>query len=179
MSAREVLAVAGIAAALGGSLEASHEFDVDATAQALYVTAKTCALTYDVRSGEDKGPSLEPGIPGLVDGGTNGTSSQLVAFSSRGPDSYRIVTRKTLDCLRAGAWIPGGAAVDTDEMRAGQPERLLAGYASLQKSRGENFNASSTLAGILVGSVLGGFGAAYRRRRQASQTTAAEDDPAL
>lgn len=170
MKTREVLAVAGIAAVAGGSLEAANEFDANATAQALYITTKTCVIAYDAPSGtEGRGGGGESG-PNLLDVTADGTPAQLAAFTlGGGPSNPWVVTKQTLNCLKAGAWIPGGAAVDASTIKAGSPERLLRGYAELEKTD-EDFNPSSTLIGALFSGGLGGIiAAAYRRRKQHNQ----------
>jgi len=166
MRTTETLAIVGITAAVGGGVEASWEFNADAVARAAYVTAKTCALAFDVRSGTEGG-ELGPSRPGLVDAGTDAASAELVSFPLVGrPGASWVISKATLSCLRAGAWIPDGEPVDTSDMRAGDPEQLLKGYAELQKSSSESFDASSTILGLLMGAGLGGIIDAYRRRRE-------------
>lgn len=159
----------GIAAAVGGGIEAAHEFNVDAAARALFITTKTCILQYDTPyvPPSNEGPQMH-----LIDVGTDGTAVRPAAFSVSRPSSPGgpwVVTKQTLNCLEAGAGIPGGAAVDTSDLETGEPERLLRGYAELEKSRGENFDASSTILGALFGAAVGGALAAWRRRKEAKQ----------
>lgn len=172
------MAVAGAVAAVGAGAGAALEFNVDAHARALAITARTCALTYD------KPPSPDSDHGNELGGGYNGLGSPaayivgpdgqpvdrtdgapVTASAAAIPFDFRMrVTQETIRCLRNGAYIPGGAVVDTSRFEAGEQERLLRGYIDLEEAEADNFNPGWSIIGAIATGSIGAYFAARMAR---------------
>lgn len=193
MNGKETLALVGVVAAIGGSVEAGMQFNTMASARAQAITIETCGREYDTLQSTDNGdaqgaPQTSPiDFATLADwhepqaGGSSSSQEDTTQVIPLSPGHY-VVTKETIQCLQEG-WIQNGETVDTSNIEVGEPESLLRAYAKLEQSRGENFDPSSTLVGMLGGAAAAGIIAFYialaeEGARQAEQRKKRKDEKA-
>jgi hypothetical protein len=136
-----------------------------ASARAQAITIAACGREFDAPEGSNSDNAPDGPNKALVDfaaladwhepeagSGSDKDAAKVIPLS---PGHY-VVTKNTVECLK-NDWVPGGARVDTSGIEIGAPEALLMAFAKVEKSRGEHFDASSTLIGGLAGVAIGGL----------------------
>ncbi|HXE09970.1 MAG TPA: hypothetical protein VN554_00925 [Verrucomicrobiae bacterium] len=182
MRGKEVLALVSIGAAVAGSVEASVQFNTMASARRDGIEIAACGSRFDVPAAvlEQQGPQMIPiDFETLADWQqpTETEEPQEAVETTQSapptPDRY-VVSGQTVECL-------DHQGVDTSEVYVGEPEVLLMAFAKLQQSRGEHFDASSTLTGGVAGAAVGGliaFAIALSQELEGKEKDSREDDDA-